>query len=136
MSNQNPKTVATAYFDALGAGDVATAMGLLSPSVAWHQPGDNQFSGVHTGIEAVGAVIGGMMQVSRGTFALTVSGAMMTNGESVAVPVRFTGERDGAVMDMAGVDLLTIRDGKIAEVHLYSEDPPAEDAFWGAAASR
>jgi hypothetical protein len=34
-------------------------------------------------------------------------------------------------MDMAGVDLLTIHSGKIAEVRLFSEDGPAEDRFWG-----
>ena len=55
----------------------------------------------------------------------------MVNGELVAVPVRFTGRRDVVSMDMAGVDLLTIREGKIAEVHLFSEDGVAEDAFWG-----
>lgn len=55
----------------------------------------------------------------------------MANGELVAVPVRFSGERADASMDMAGVDLLTIRDGKIIAVHLFSEDSADEDAFWG-----
>ena len=64
---------------------------------------------------------------------MTVAGEAMVNGELVAVPVRFSGQRDGASMDMTGIDLLTIRDGKIVEVHLFSEDGPAEDAFWGAA---
>ena len=32
---------------------------------------------------------------------------------------------------MAGVDLLRVENGKIAEVWLFSEDQPAEDAFWG-----
>lgn len=36
-------------------------------------------------------------------------------------------------MDMAGMDLLTVEDGKITQVRLFSEDGPAEDAFWGAA---
>ena len=55
----------------------------------------------------------------------------MVNGELVAGPVRFSGRRDAASMDMAGVDLLTVRDGKIVEVHLFSEDGEAEDEFWG-----
>ncbi|GAA4086161.1 hypothetical protein GCM10023066_20010 [Nocardioides kongjuensis] len=58
-------------------------------------------------------------------------GPAMVNGELVAVPVRFTGRRDGASMDMTGVDLLTVRDGKIVEVHLFSENGVAEDQFWG-----
>lgn len=36
-------------------------------------------------------------------------------------------------MDMAGVDLLTVRDGAIVEVSLFSEDAASEDSFWGQA---
>lgn len=53
----------------------------------------------------------------------------MVNGELVAVPVRFTGARSGASMGMARVDLLTVRDGKIVAVRLFSEDGAAEDDF-------
>jgi ketosteroid isomerase-like protein len=55
----------------------------------------------------------------------------MVNGDLVAVPVRFSGRRGAASMDMAGIDLLTVRDGRIVEVHLFSEDGAAEDKFWG-----
>lgn len=131
MTEHTPATVVTAYFDALGRGDVPAAMALVSPGVVWHQPGANRFSGDHVGLAAVGALLAGMMEVSRGTFQLMVDGAMMANGDKVAVPVRFSGQRDGAAMDMAGVDLLTVADGRIVEVHLFSEDGAAEDEFWG-----
>ncbi len=36
-------------------------------------------------------------------------------------------------MDMGGVDLLTVRDGKIVEVHLFSEVAAAEDRVLGPA---
>lgn len=133
MSENTPTAVADAYFGALSTGDVPTAMSLLSPEVVWHQPGANQFSGDHVGIDGVGALLGGMMEASAGSFQLAVAGAAMVNGELVAVPVRFSGKRDNASMDMAGVDLLTVRDGKIVAVHLFSEDGAAEDAFWGQA---
>ncbi len=131
MSEQTPAVVAATYFDALGRGDVPTALAQFDEAVTWHQPGANRFSGDHLGLEAVGALLGGMMEVSQGSFQLAVTGPAMVNGELVAVPVRFSGRREGASMDMAGVDLLTIRDGKIVEVHLFSEDGAAEDAFWG-----
>lgn len=133
MSENTPAAVADAYFSALNRGDVPAAMSVFSPDVVWHQPGANRFSGDHTGIDGVSALIGGMMEVSAGTFQLSVSGASMVNGDLVAVPVRFAGQRSDASMDMSGVDLLTIRDGKIIEVHLFSEDAAAEDAFWGRA---
>ncbi|GAB3763807.1 nuclear transport factor 2 family protein [Microlunatus parietis] len=131
MSEQQPAAVAATYFDALAQGDVPGAMALLAPEVVWHQPGANQFSGDHVGVDGVGRLLGGMMEASQGTFQLQVTGTAMINGELVAVPVRFSGSRDGATMDMSGVDLLTIRGGKIAKVHLFSEDGAAEDAFWG-----
>lgn len=131
MSDQTPESVATTYFDALGRGDFPTVMAQFSDDVVWHQPGSNRYSGTHTGHEGIGALLGGMTETSEGTFALIVTGAAMVNGELVAVPVRFSGRRTDAEMDMAGVDLLTVRDGKIVEVHLFSEDSASEDAFWG-----
>ncbi|MCI2957036.1 nuclear transport factor 2 family protein [Agromyces atrinae] len=133
MTEHTPVAVATTYFEALGRGDVPAAMALLADDVVWHQPGANRFSGDHTGVAGVGALLGGMMEASEGSFGLAVTGPAMSNGEFVALPVRFTGQRSDAAMDMAGIDLLTVRDGKIAEVHLFSEDGPAEDIFWGRA---
>jgi hypothetical protein len=108
-------------------------MSQFSDQVVWHQPGANRFSGDHTGIAGVGALLGGMMEVSEGTFQLAVTGPVMVNGDLAAVPVRFTGQRAAATMDMSGVDLLTVQSGKIVAVHLFSEDGPAEDLFWGPA---
>ncbi len=133
MTVQTPAAVATSYFDALGRGDVSSAMALFSPDVVWHQPGANQFSGDHQGLDGVGALLGGMMEASQSTFQLAVAGPAMVNGELVAVPVQFSGSRTDASMDMPGIDLLTVREGKIVEVRLFSADGPAEDAFWGQA---
>ena len=131
MNDTTPASVAGTYFDALGRGDIPTVMAQFGDEVVWNQPGANTFSGLHRGVDGVGALLGGMMSVSEGTFQLTVTGSPMVNGDLVAVPVRFTGQRADASMDMAGVDLLTIRGGKIVEVHLFSEDGSAEDLFWG-----
>lgn len=131
MTTQTPAAAAASYFEALGTGDVPGAMAMLSPDVVWHQPGANQFSGDHAGVDGVGALLGGMMAASEGSFQLAVTGPTMVSGDLVAVPVRFTGSRSGGSMDMAGIDLLTVRGGKIVEVNLFSEDGAAEDAFWG-----
>lgn len=131
MTDTTPAGIAATYFGALAQGDIPTVMAQFSPDVVWHQPGAHQFSGVHTGVDGVGALLGGMMETTAGTFALVVTGPAMVNGEMVALPVRFSGTHGDASMDMAGVDLLTVRDGKIIAVHLFSEDGISEDAFWG-----
>lgn len=130
-SLENPITVVNTYLGALGEGDVASAMAQFHPEVRWHQPGSSRFSGVHVGPDAVGALIGAMMEASQGSFSLEVTGAPMSNGDLVAVPVRFSGRRGDATMDMPGVDLLRVRDSRIVEVHLFSGDQGAEDRFWG-----
>ncbi|MFY9714010.1 MAG: nuclear transport factor 2 family protein [Microbacterium sp.] len=131
MTGTTPAAVAQTYFDALGRGDIPAVMAQFSEDVVWHQPGDNQFSGDHEGLGGVGALLGGMMEASQGSFALTVTGPAMANGDMVVVPIRFSGSRADASMDMSGVDLLTVREGKIVAVHLFSEDAASEDAFWG-----
>ncbi|MFC6352307.1 nuclear transport factor 2 family protein [Rothia nasimurium] len=127
----SPLQVVTSYFQALAEGRVTEALAMLDKNVEWHQPGKNRFSGVHRGPEAVGNLIGDMMAVSAGTFSLAVAGAMMVNGDLVAVPVHFSGQRQGAGLNQDGIDLITVREGKIVTVQLFSSDGPAEDAFWG-----
>ncbi|MEO8284267.1 MAG: nuclear transport factor 2 family protein [Pseudarthrobacter sp.] len=131
MTSPTPIDVATAYFDALSRGEVSAAMALLKPEAIWYQPGDNRFSGTHHGIDAIGALLGGMMEASQGTFVIAVNRTMMANGPIVAVPVQFSGTRTGASMDMPGMDLLTVEDGSITEVRLFSSNPHIEDTFWG-----
>lgn len=123
--------IARNYIRAAQTGDQALLARTVSPTVVWHQPGANRFSGTHRGLAAVGAMIGGMMEVSRGTFAITEAQHYMENGDWVAISIRFAGEREGARLDQAGVDLLRIQDGQVAEVFLFSSDPVQEDRFWG-----
>ncbi|WP_293878355.1 nuclear transport factor 2 family protein [uncultured Brevibacterium sp.] len=130
-----PVKVVTDYFTALSEGRVEDALSYLDPDVTWHQPGNNVFSGVHTGPDAVNKLIGGMMSVSQGTFAIAPTVPLMENENLVAAPVQFTGQRDDVTLDQAGLDLITVRDGKIVTVQLFSADGPAEDAFWGKSAS-
>jgi ketosteroid isomerase-like protein len=133
VESTGPLTVARKYFDALAAKDFPAVAALFADDVVWHQPGDHQFSGTHRGGAAVGQLIGGMMAASEGTFELSVTGPLMLNGSVVAVPIHFSGKREGAAMGQDGVDLLRVDGDRIAEVWLFSSDPESEDAFWGAA---
>lgn len=127
----DPVAVVQQYFAALAANDFATVGSLWAEDIVWHQPGGNRFSGTQRGAGAVNAMIGGMMEVSEGTFALALTGTPMLNGDLVAVPIHFTAKRSGAELGQDGVDLLKVVDGKIVEAWLFSADQPAEDSFWG-----
>lgn len=123
--------VAKTYIRAAQTGDQALLASAISPDVVWHQPGSNRFSGTHHGLGAVGAMLGGMMEVSQGSFAITRADHFMANGDWVAVQLAFAAERNGIRLDQPGVDLLRVADGKIVEVWLFSSDQEAEDRFWG-----
>ena len=123
--------IAKAYIKAVQTGDQATLGAIISPDVIWHQPGNNQFSGTHRGMAKVGPMLGKMMEVSRGTFAITHADHFMANGDWVAITIEFAGERDGIRLKQTGADLVRIEGGKIVEVRLFSSDQAQEDAFWG-----
>lgn len=126
-----PREIVLAYLEALGKGDIPTAFSFFSPNAQWHQPGSHQFSGVKSGIDAIGKMLGGMMEATQGTFALKPNGNLMVNGNMAALPVRFSGTIEDRKIDMTGVDLFEVQEGKVTGVWLFSEDQDLEDEFWG-----
>ena len=123
--------IAKAYIKAVQTNDQATLGSIISPDVIWHQPGKNRFSGTHQGMAAVGPMLGTMMEVSKGTFALTRADHYMANGDWVAITIEFAGEANGMKLKQAGVDLVRIEGGKIVELRLFSSDQAQEVLFWG-----
>ena len=77
--------IAKTYIKAVQTGDQATLGSLIAADVIWHQPGNNQFSGTHIGMAQVGPMLGRMMEVSKGTFAITRADHYMANGDWVAI---------------------------------------------------
>lgn len=126
-----PEQVVQAYGVALWQGDIPTAFSYFSPDAKWHQPGNNQFSGTKTGLEAIGKMLGDMMGATQGSLAIQPAGAMMINGNLVSCPVRFSAKNGTKSVDMNGSDLYEVVDGKIIQVWLFSENQTAEDEFWG-----
>ena len=127
----NTIDIAKTYIKAVQTNDQDTLGSIISPDVIWHQPGNNQVSGTHRGMAAVGPMLGKMMEVSKGTFAITRADHYMANGDWVAITIEFAGEANGLKMKQAGVDLIRIEGGKIVEVKLFSSDQTQEDTFWG-----
>lgn len=123
--------IAKAYIEAVQTNDQATLGSVISPDVVWHQPGNNRFSGTHRGMAAVGPMLGTMMEVSNGTFAITRADDFMANGDWVAITLEFAGQANGIQLQQPGVDLVRIEGGRIVEVRLFSSDQAQEDLFWG-----
>lgn len=123
--------VVTAYSVALSQGDISTAFSHFSPDAKWHQPGNHQFAGTKTGLDAIGKMLGDMMAATQGSLVIEPTSALMANGNLVSFPTRFTGKIGERTVDMTGVDMFEVVDEKIVQVWLFSEDQAAEDEFWG-----
>jgi ketosteroid isomerase-like protein len=123
--------VVGAYFKALSTGNFPEAFSHFSSDVTWSQPGNHQFSGVKTGAEQIGARLGMMAEYSEGSLVIEPAGEMMVSDTLIAAPIHFSAKKGNKSMDMSGVDLFEVVDGKITKVWLFSEDQKAEDSFWG-----
>lgn len=119
------------YFYALLAqGNSDAAFALLADDVQWRQPGNNRFSGSKRGKAEIGAMFAGMMQACSGTLRISLQGQPMCNGNLVACLIHGTAQREGRALEMTGVDLFAVENGKITQVWLFSDDQAKEDAFW------
>lgn len=122
--------VFNSYNEALAKGDFAAVFHVMADDIQWHQPGSNPMSGVIIGKEALGAHLGKFGEKSNGTFQVVTNWAS-SNENFVAANVTFIADRgDGDVLNMNGIDLFRIEDGKIQEVWLFSSDQVIEDSYW------
>ncbi len=120
-----------AYNNALIAGDFAALFETMADDIIWHQPGNHSTSGAKIGKEVLGAHLATFAEKTNGTFKV-VTNWVSDNDTLVAANVTFLGTRtDGEELNMNGIDLFRMEDGKIKEVWLFSADQKAEDAFWG-----
>lgn len=126
-----PTEIVMAYAEALGKGDILTAFSFFSRQASWHQPGEHQFAGVKNGIDEIGKMLTNMMEATKGTFIVEPNGNLMANDDLVVMPVRFSGTIGDRKIDMTGLDLFEVKEGKITKVWLFSDDQKVEDHFWG-----
>ena len=122
--------VVESFQEALGKGEVPKAFSFFSSDVKWHQPGNHTFSGTKNGAEEIGAMFGGMMEHTQGSLVVAPNRGHMVNGNLLASPVLFTATFGHRKLHMTGIDLFEVKEGKITQVWLFSEDQEKEDEFW------
>lgn len=119
------------YNNGLIAGDFEAVFAAMADDIIWHQPGNNVTSGIIVGKEKLGAHLAQFAEKTDGTFKV-LTNWVSDNADLVAANVTFLGTRtDGTELNMNGIDLFRIEDGKIKEVWLFSSEQAVEDAFWG-----
>jgi uncharacterized protein len=122
----NDRLVRSGY-DAFAAGDLAAVAELFRSDATWHAQRLGELSGDHEGWPAIASFFGRTMELSGGTFTVTVEDTL-TNEDGVAVVVRSRAERDGRRLDERQVHLFRLEDGQVTGVRQFAG--AEADAFW------
>ena len=111
--------------------DWETVAALLADDVAWHEPGDQDFSGDTRGRDAVFALIRKLDAVTKGSFELEPQ-AFVNSAEYSAALVHWSAERDGKRAEGSEIAVFRFSDDLIAEVWFYvdASDPEAVSAVF------
>jgi ketosteroid isomerase-like protein len=114
-------------YEAFGAGDLGAVEELFRPDATWHAQRLGKLSGTHEGWPSVAAFFGETMQLTAGSFSVTIED-VLANDSQVAAVVRSRGERDGRRLDERQVHLFRVDEGLVAEVWQFPGE--GADAFW------
>jgi uncharacterized protein len=121
------------FVAALDGGDRTAARAVLAEDVIWAVPGRSAVAGTHTGPDAVLDVDAMLRRLSGGTLHHDVL-IWLAAGPHAHAVTRQTATRDGVVGAFDRAFVFTLDDGLITEVHAYTDDLYAFDAFWHPAA--
>lgn len=116
-------------FAAFSAGDLDTVRSVLADDVVWHVPGRSPLAGEYKGWGEVSGLFAQTMELTGGTFKVAIHDVLANDEHGVAL-VTATGQRNGKSLSDNGVQVVHIRDGKVAESWLHPGDAYANDEFW------
>jgi uncharacterized protein len=128
MAHPNEELVRSA-FDAFAKGDVDTLRESMAQDAVWYVPGRNQLSGEHRGVDAILGFFARTMELSGGTFRMDVHDVVANDDHTVAL-FAARAEREDRSYENRNVLVIHIRDGKLTETWLMSENQYAADEFF------
>ena len=128
MTHPNEELVRKGY-EAFGKGDMDTLNDLFADDIVWHAPGRNPLSGDYRGKQEVFDVFGKVFELSGGTFEIELHD-VLANDEHVVGLLTTRGERNGKKLENRGAQVFHVKDGKVTESWLHSQDQYAIDEFF------
>jgi len=123
-------TVVRRFYQAFVTGDMATIDRLMTEDVSFHVPGTGSNAGDYQGKEAVFGFFGKAADATGGSLKLELLD-VMAGEDHVAALATYRAERDGrAPLQNNLVQLIKLRDGRIAQSWFHSRNQYEVDAFW------
>ena len=116
-------------YDAFSKGDMDTINEIFADDIVWHIAGRSALAGDYKGKNEVFSFFGQLAERSGGTFSLELHD-VLGNDEHVTALTRERGEREGKTLDVNGVHVWHVRDGKVVEFWDAPLDQYEADEFW------
>jgi uncharacterized protein len=107
-------------YAARAGGDFDEVARLLADDIVWHEPGEFDYSGDHSGKAAVLALLRGLAEATGGTFRLEPGDVLTTRQYAVTV-VHWSAERNGKSAEGDEVAVYRVREGTVAEAWFFPE---------------
>ena len=121
-------------YKAFGEGDLTTLTELIAPDCVWHVGGRSQIAGDYVGHDQILGYFGKLMELTDGTFKVSLDDLAEFSSGMVVCLVTTTGTRNGETIEGRLMELGRSNDkGQVVECWWFSEDQYAGDEFFGMA---
>ncbi len=118
--------LARRFLQALDEQDFDTVESLVADDVVAHFPGTNKLSGTYKGRDQLFSVFAKGDELTEGTFERELHDVTASD-DHIVILVSIRAQRDSKLITWNGANVWHVRDGKLTEVWLLSDDQAATD---------
>jgi len=117
--SEESKAVVRAFYDAMNSGDLDAILALYTEDARTWVLGDGPFAGFH---QVSGELLAGFLEAFEIRFTIL---SMISEGDKVSLEVESEGSLAGKPYANRYHNLITVRDGKVAELKEYFDTAKA-----------
>lgn len=119
-------------YEALAKRDLAKLATLFNDDVIWHNHGSSPISGDYTGKDAVFGMFANILELTGNTGGRFEVHDIMANDEHPVSLLRARSSRPGTgkQLDVKEIHVCHVRNGRISEVWVFTEDQRVNDEYW------
>jgi ketosteroid isomerase-like protein len=113
-------------YAAFSSGDIDTMRTLFDENAVWHAAGNNRLARNYQGIDQILGYFGQLMEATSGTLRVGTP-QVLADGETVVA----ISENEASGLSTTGVNIFTLKDGKVVDVLTAATDFAGLDGVIG-----